>query len=393
MVFSKKHTTTNNTPITTMTTFLSRPSSGPAPPGYSPHEVELARLDSTSPSVLSAPPPYDEGPPSASSFSPTVHFQIESTGKPWLSLPFAPHPEPIPIFNLHPDDSSFATASQTTPQFTSIRPERCSGSCYLTTISPSSSSSSSPVPVLATTTYRFGPNRPPIIRLFTPHAAPLSRTTLQTLLFSKDPNPNPPNDPTTAWDTFPLTPLGLLTRATTFRTRLGTFEWRYASRRERHALSAQALDGADVHSLLVLERVVRVATARNLPPSNNPHHCSPTTGAAVVDGGTRKRGSKDELIRTRVAQFIRGPAYRTPGSGASTAGNGGRLVLDLGLWEGGRFGDDGDGGGGGGEEESKVDREMAVVMAVATCLVMLKREVDRRRAQQIAIMAGGAGGS
>jgi hypothetical protein len=30
---------------------------------------------------------------------------------------------------------------------------------------------------------------------------------------------------------------------------------------------------------------------------------------------------------------------------------------------------------------------MAVVLAVATCLVMLKREVDRRRAQKFAIIA------
>jgi hypothetical protein len=310
----------------------------------------------------------------------------------------APHPEPIPIFSLHPDDSSFATASQTTPQFTSIRPERGSGSCYLTSTT-TSPFSSSPVPVLATTTYRFGPNRPPIIRLFTPHAPPLSRTTLQTLLFSKTcdkdttptptptPTPTTNEEPTPEWDTFPLHPLGLLTRAITFRTRLGTFEWRYASRRERHALSAQSLNGEEVHSLLVLERVVRVATAQNLVAS--PHHCSPTTGAPEGSGGAKKKG-KDEQIRTRVAQFIRGPAYRTPGSGASTAGNGGRLVLDLGLWGEGRLGGDGDGDGDGGKE-SKVDREMAVVMAVATCLVMLKREVDRRRAQQIAIMAGGAG--
>jgi hypothetical protein len=52
--------------------------------------------------------------------------------------------------------------------------------------------------------------------------------------------------------------------------------------------------------------------------------------------------------------------------------------MDLGLWESG---------------DVKVEREMAVLMVVSTCLVMLKREVDRRRAQQIAIIAGaGSGG-
>jgi hypothetical protein len=56
-------------------------------------------------------------------------------------------------------------------------------------------------------------------------------------------------------------------------------------------------------------------------------------------------------------------------------------MVDLGPWEG--------------EEGAKVDREMVVVMVVTSAICMLKKEVDRRRAAQIAIMAsaGTGGGS
>ncbi len=323
-----------------MATLVSRPSASSEPsPGYMPHDVELARLDSSSsPSLLSAPPPYDDAPANPSAFHPTVHFQIETRGKRWLSFPSPTRPDPIPVFALHPSDSSAcASTSLTTPAYISHRPERSSGSCYLTT-------PLSPTTPLATTTYRFGPGRPARMRLFHPAStSSLTPSTLQALLSSKD-EETPSVEP---WDDFPLTSLGLLTRALAFRTRLGTFEWRYASRRERAALSPP---DTVVSSLLVLERVVRVATAGR---------------------------KKDEEIRTPVAQLIRGEGYRADGSGASDAGNGGRLVLDLGMWE---------------DEDQKGEREMVQVLAVATCLVMLKREVDRRRAQQMAIIAGAVSG-
>jgi hypothetical protein len=217
------------------------------------------------------------------------------------------------------------------------------------------------------------------VRLFSPHSTPLSPSALESILYprknkhqeSSEANQPPAVEP---WDDFTITSLGLLTRAVTFRTRLGTFEWRYASRRERHALS-QALGGQDVSSLLVLERVTRIARAQNLPSSSA--SSSSASAAAILRGGKKKKEG-DETIRTTVAQFIRGDGTRAAGSGASDAGNGGRLLVDLSLW-------DGDG-------ESKVDREMAGVMVVATCLVMLKREIDRRRAQQAAIIAGAVGG-
>ncbi|KXX73421.1 hypothetical protein MMYC01_209911 [Madurella mycetomatis] len=361
-----------------MTTILARQST--PSPRYTPHlqDVEFSRLDSAAPSIISEPPPYDEA-AGAPSFHPTAHLQIETTGKPWLSLPLPLRPNPIPIFTLHPDESS-ASAGSHNPKFLSLRPERGSGSCYLV-------SSSDSVP-LSTTTYRFGPNRPPQVRLFHPANPPLSPSTVRTLLFPPKDRENPEAagaglgpEP---WDEFTVCSLGLLTRAVTFRTRLGTFQWRYASRKERHARarahahtsSAAASDrpagaGGEISSLLVLERVVRIAVARN---QNHPG--SPSSSSR--DGA----GGNDEQVRTVVAEFMRGPDYRTAGSSGSSAGNGGRLVVDIGL-----IGGDGD------EGEGKGDREMALVMVVTTCLLMLKREVDRRRAQQIAIMTGVASGS
>ena len=327
-----------------MTTYLTHPStpSGPSP-HYTDQDVELTRFDSASPSVSTAPPPYDDAPASNSTFHPTVHLQIETPGKPWLSFPGPPRPDPIPIFTLHPDDSSAATASTSTPTFISNRPERSSGSCYL-------SSTNTPTPPLATTTYRFGPNRPARMRLYHPHTTPAMPISHLHALVKDEPVDANEVEP---WDDFPLNPLGLLTRALGFRTRLGTFEWRYASRKERHALAEKS--GEEISSLLVLERVVRVATAQNQPG-----------------------GKKEEQIRTTVARFLRGPGYRTSGSRACTAGNGGRLVMDLGVWES--------------EEGDKGEREMARVLVIATCLTMLKKEVDRRRAQQIAIIASAVSG-
>ncbi|KAL2197212.1 hypothetical protein P885DRAFT_36686 [Corynascus similis CBS 632.67] len=342
-----------------MTTYFSRPSTGSTnPPGYTTEEqqqFELARLgSSSSPSILSAPPPYDDfDGPSSRPFRPTVHLQIQTAGKPWLSLPTPPRPDPIPVFALHPDDPSTVAgaAAGAIPQFTLFRPERYSGSSYLQQTSSSGSST-----VVATTTYRFGPGRPPVVRLFSPFSSP---------------SPAAEGNENGAWDMFTVSSLGLLTRAVGFRSRLGSFQWRYARRGERRAfareLSASEIGGGggagnepDIANMLVLERVVRVAVAQ-----------SGTSAAA----GSRK---DEEEVRTVVARFIRGEDYRSPGSGASTAGNGGRLLLDLGIWEG--------------EDGGKGDREMAVVMVVTTCLIMLKREIDRRRAQQIAIMSGAASG-
>lgn len=294
------------TTITTLTTITS------SPPPYA-NSLEL-----------SSPPAYQPRFSSSSSFTPTQTLQIQTPGKPWLSLPLAPRPDPIPIFSL-------SGPCPSAPLYTSIRPSRSSGSCSLFT--PSSSTNP-----LSSTTYRFGPSNPPIVQLFHPYS------------------------PEKEYDSFPLKSPHLLSRTVQFQTRLGTFQWRYASRAERKAENAGASQPAN--SLILLERVTRIS-----------HDLNST--------------SKPEEVRTVIGKFLRSTEYRSEGSSASSAGNGGRLVLDLSKLDVEGLGE---GEGQGEKEGGEVDKEMVEVMAVTTCLVMLKKEVDRRRAHQIMIMSGCAVG-
>ena len=264
-----------------------------------------------------APPAYTAG----ADFVPTLQLQIQTPGKPWLSLPLPPRPDPIPVFAV--DAATGALDDAAGPAYTSLRPKRGSGNCVLVDATGRPRS---------TTAYRFGPNRPARVVLFDPLAAPEAHD---------DEKAEEEEEEEAGWDAFPLVPKGLLTRAVTLQTRLGGFEWRYASRAERRAAGAA--------SLLVLDRVTRVFGAG---------------------------GREEEPARRPVAHLVRNEELRSPGSGASTAGNGGRLLLDLRPWDG----------------ETKTDRAMVEVLAVTTAVSMLKKEVDRRRAQQIAIMMSGAGG-
>ncbi|KAK3387681.1 hypothetical protein B0H63DRAFT_470700, partial [Podospora didyma] len=270
-------------------------------------EIEMARLDAGS-SVASiddlAPPPYSAV---ASPFQPTVQLQIETPGKRLLSFPLPLRPDPIPIFPVLEEDdhinniiidsggsSSVNNNVITLPKFISIRPTRSSGSCFLVVSggpAAGEDESSQEDNAVSTTTYRFGPGRSPRVRLFLPggrksHNSPPSPSAHPPIITSGRDSEPANNESATSWDDFELKSSGLLTRSVHFRTRLGTFEWRYASRKERKPL------GAD--SLLVLDRIVRVANA----------------------------GEADEEIRTPVVQFIRNAALRTPGSRGSSAGNG-----------------------------------------------------------------------
>ncbi|TFB05364.1 hypothetical protein CCMA1212_002815 [Trichoderma ghanense] len=155
------------------------------------------------------------------------------------------------------------------------------------------------------TTYRWGPGRPPRMQL--------------TGALSHD-------------EEFEVMNKGLATRAQVFRTHLGTFAWRYAGRGERKAVGA--------NSLLVMDRIFMVA---------------------LEGGGQEER-------RIPVARFVRNEEVRTRGTKATTAGNGGRLMVDLREWEG-----------------TKGEGEEVEVLVVASCLVMLKKEVDRRRMHQAVV--------
>ena len=88
--------------------------------------------------------------------------------------------------------------------------------------------------------------------------------------------------------------------------------------------------------------------------------------------GERKQYAADNLLilekicdgegRLKIAQLVRNDAMRTPGSSYHAAGNGGRLQTDLG-------------------------HEVSEVIVIMTCLVMLKKEVDRLRTIQIMVLA------
>jgi hypothetical protein len=80
----------------------------------------------------------------------------------------------------------------------------------------------------------------------------------------------------------------------------------------------------------------------------------------------KSKGKKEGKI---LAQLVRGEETRAEGSKSCTAGNGGQLVLDQ-------------------DATSYLDE--AVI--VATCLMMLKKEIDRRRLIQIMVLSGAASG-
>ncbi|KAK0613811.1 hypothetical protein B0T14DRAFT_410008, partial [Immersiella caudata] len=285
-------------------------------------------LDLDARSVMTAPPPYDAF---SKPFMPTIHLQIETPGTPLFSLPLPPKPDPIPVFTIPPTIS--ASGSTLAPTYLSLRPTRSSGSCFL--ISPSATASpETELSPLSTTTYRFGPSRPPLTSLYLPSAHPPTTNPFLPATSSEEQGTDLSLTP---YDSFHLTSPSLLSRTVEFRSRFGTFQWRYASRSERQSLSPVP------NSLLLLEKVTRIAQAHR---------------------------SKHQEVRTLIARFIRSEECRTEGSTASSAGNGGRVEVDLGEWE-----------------DEKTEREMVVVMVVTTALAMLKKEVDRRRAQQFMVMA------
>lgn len=78
--------------------------------------------------------------------------------------------------------------------------------------------------------------------------------------------------------------------------------------------------------------------------------------------------AKDQT--NRIAQLARGSDTRTPGTSKCAAGNGGELQID---------------------EAALQYHELDEAVVVATCLMMLKKEIDRRRMMQFAMIAGVVG--
>jgi hypothetical protein len=212
-------------------------------------------------------------------FLPTSSLQIQTAGKALFRLPSPLKELTIPIFSTETGR----------PIYLSVREKRSSGNCRLI------DAESEDEHVLASTIYHWGPGKNPIVRIGEGESA----------------------------EEFEIISKSMLSRSVVFSCRWGTFEWRYAGRKEKDE---------GVNTLLVLERV----------------------------------DNEEGRQRVRVAQLIRGEETRSPGSTSSSAGNGGRLEMCL---------DDGEG---------KLVDELTVV---STCLVMLKKEVDRRRAMQVVMIS------
>ncbi|EPS40498.1 hypothetical protein H072_5645 [Dactylellina haptotyla CBS 200.50] len=249
------------------------------------------------------------------SFHPTRLLQIEAAGHPLVALPCTPPPNPIYIHAVSP------TGDVLEPLYLSLRGSRSSNNSVLVRASDPSETP------LCSTTYRRGPGKPPKIQL---HGAAVSDsddldTCSSASAHKKGEEAGEEDDVTIT-----VSSRGITTRAQIMQTQLGTFAWRFASREERRDAAAD--------NLLVLERITTV------------------------------KGNKQEH-RHRVAQLVRNAEFRSAGSNKRTAGNGGRLMLDLSQWA-----------------DSKGEAEQIEALALASCLVMLKKEVDRRRALQVAVI-------
>ncbi|KAK1688578.1 hypothetical protein BDP55DRAFT_48979 [Colletotrichum godetiae] len=269
-------------------------------------------------------------------FTPTVHFQIETTGKQWLSLPIGTRPDPIAIYHVEAGSWS----AESVPAYMSLRFSRNDGSCHLLR---GDDASQTPV---CTTLYRFGPGKPPIFQPSQALAA-LHAPTSSASPDSSSTEASLHEEQTSGSEAdggadLPIVSKSITSRTQILKTPLGIFQWRYATRKER-----AIVPGAD--QLLVCELVQTIALAG---------------------------GKKIEESRTRIAQFVRGKETRTRGTGRTTAGNGGRLMIDVMRWA----------------ESKNGGREAAEVLIVASCVCMLKKEVDRRRMQQMMILAAGASG-
>lgn len=131
-------------------------------------------------------------------------------------------------------------------------------------------------------------------------------------------------------------PRSIVSRDQVFDTSLGKFEWRYGTAEEHAA--------CDADSLLVMEGVDRVALQ------------------------SYGRESKSGVP---VARFIRNDRLRTPGSKRYSGGNGGRLLMDLRLWD----------------DDKDVSARGVEAFVVASCILMLKKEADRFINNSIALVA------
>ncbi|CAK7566995.1 MAG: hypothetical protein SEPTF4163_004952 [Sporothrix epigloea] len=309
---------------------------------------------------------------SPTSFSPTLQLQLDCLGKgPNSAFGATVRPDPTCIYLVQ--DNNVLYEEQ--PALLSLRMKRSSNSCTLVTgasygdlIGRRGQLANDQI-TIGTTVYRVGPYRPPRVALFTVDQQVHQQLPELVVASDKEPAGTP------AWDKFEIIGKSIFNRVQTIRMRLGYFEWRYATRAERKALSQELVEAASrsgnsalltpkeitkrhsINNLMVLERVTEVY-------------------GSMDQGGQSSSVGKPREVRRPVARLIRSKALRTPGSSSYSAGNGGRLQMNLSEWTSPAA--DGD------KKATAADSEMAIALIVSSCIMMLKREVDRRRDQEVA---------
>ncbi|KAL2209870.1 hypothetical protein CC79DRAFT_1365286 [Sarocladium strictum] len=191
-------------------------------------------------------------------------------------------------------------------EYVSMRLKKNSNSCALVRAADPAQTP------LISTIYRIGPGRGPKMRILSAEGG----LTVDKAIEDHE---------NTRGELIDVKSRSMISRAQVLDTSLGKFEWRYGDRKERDAYNAD--------NILIMER---------------------------VDQATLPNGSKSER-GARVAQLVRNSEFRTPGTHKNMGGNGGRLMVDLSMWQ---------------VEKGTVAQDVEAFV-VASAILMLKREADR----------------
>ncbi|KAI1266249.1 hypothetical protein F5Y18DRAFT_382894 [Xylariaceae sp. FL1019] len=290
------------------------------PPSYTEHDTKDSHLappgartrSSSASSASSANAPVSSGP-----FTPTSHLQIEAQGSECALNTYGGN---VPIYHISSSGSLGPLA------YLNIRPNRRSNSCYLTLADDPTETP------LTRTIYRVGPGRPPVIELADPARGvhlPGNGTDVDI------------HEAKTRG--FEVHGTSIWSRGITFDVPgLGTFVWRYAGSADKKEWDAK--------SLLVCE----ISDASS----------SKKSFASKLGLGS----AKEKAPGTRIAQLVRNAEFRTPGSSRWSAGNGGRLMMDLTGFE-------------------EKEQERVRLLVCTTALTMLKRELERNQNATIAAIS------
>ena len=259
-------------------------------------------------SISTPPPSYKEsmggysyrssGVPYSDAFTPTSQLQIAAVGYDMNQALCGRTLEQISVYR----------AGTGKMEYLSVRTKKSSNSCALVRANDGRATP------LISTIYRWGPGRNPRMRLINSIGLKRGISVEEAI-----------DDGNVRGEQVNVKSRSMVSRSQIFDTSLGHLEWRYGTRDEHKTAHAD--------SLMVLER---------------------TDHVALPDGRKSRSG-------TVVAHFIRNDEYRDPNSVKYSGGNGGRLMIDLRIWEA--------------DQMTSPGRVEAFV--TASCILMMKREADR----------------